>query len=343
MQQALNGLQQFDQGHGAILSLRDKVVNALVNPRQTMQNIGQGIRDKHAAHQALDKQAFADPRHPFQVTDQAALGQLADNGLALLGPAPVGIFAGLASKTLDPKALVEASQMTRKGADPAEIWWKTGFGKAPDGQWRYEIDDSQAGNLNLRHSSNFPDGSLHIHSSSLEKMPDVQPHPELYAAYPKLQTIAPNFSLQPMKISPGQGHGSYSAGPAEQGFAGGNILAVAGNRGELANIGLHELQHAVQRQQAWQGGANPRMFMPKGQDLHGPGSADVKREAMRRYRRAAGEAEARLVQHRQHLNPAERRAEFPFAADYFTRATGVAPDQLLFNPDIARILTQNAR
>jgi hypothetical protein len=334
-----NPLPAFDRGHAALMALRDKVLNAFANPTQTLRNVGTGIQANHAAHQALDARAFADPRHPFKVTDQAALGELADNGLALLGPAPVGIFAGLASKALDPKALMEASSMARKGADPAEVWWKTGFGKGFDGQWRYEIDDS-ALHTRLRDVGDAYDSARTQKLDSASE--NLRGIPELFKAYPTLDTIAVNAgTISPKYIRHGNGNGYYSAGPAAENFKGGEIFGVAGSQGELDSIMRHELQHAVQRKQSWQGGANPEMFMPKPY-LYGSQTApqEMKAKAFGLYQRAAGEAEARLAQARGNMTADRRREHFPFDPGYFAGATGVSPQNLLSQPDIARILTQ---
>jgi hypothetical protein len=316
-----NPLPEFDRGQAALTALRDKVLNAFANPAQTMRGIVDGIGQKHAAHQALDAQAFANPRRPFQVTDQAALGKLAENGLAMLGPAPIGIFAGLASKTLPAKDLMEASSMARKGAPPAEIWYKTGFGKGFDGQWRYEIDDSASNLLLRRHSQDqlFP---FHGRGGQLGAMSETFEHPELYKAYPRINTVSPAVRVDPEAVAPGRGHGWYSAGPASANFQGGQIVANAAEKPEAHSIMLHELQHAVQKQQGWQGGGAPELFSVRGMNDH---------DAYEAYRRIAGEAEARLVQSRQHLTPAERRdpANFPFSIMNFSKATGVHPAHLI--------------
>ena len=47
------------------------------------------------------------------------------------------------------------------------------------------------------------------------------------------------------------------------------------------------------------------------------------------YRRLAGEAESRLVQHRMNLTPEEQLAQYPYDPVYFKEATGVPLDQLI--------------
>lgn len=323
----LSPLPEFDRGQAALKALRDKVIEALSNPRQTLKNVGQGILDKHKAHQALDKQAFADPKDPFRVTDKAALGQLGDNAMMLNGFAPAGILAGLSAKTLPGKDLIEASQMARKGADPAEIWWKTGFGKGPDGQWRFEIDDSQIKPV-VR-------GAHTQYSDPLAPISQSIPFPELYKAYPRLGNHMLNAELSPLHSSPS---GSYHAGPRTAGFAGGQIHAKAPTEDSLSSTVLHELQHGVQKQQAWQGGGNPGMFM---RQYAAPGADPAaKMDAFRKYIRLQGEAEARLVESRRKLNPEERRLNFPYDPVQFQGATGVPITELIDQPTLARMMTQ---
>jgi len=55
-----------------------------------------------------------------------------------------GIFAGINAKTANKLMLQRAQEMTSKGADRKEIWNKTGWYKDIDGKWKFEIDDSKS-------------------------------------------------------------------------------------------------------------------------------------------------------------------------------------------------------
>ena len=68
-------------------------------------------------------------------------------GLAALGllpfvPGALGTIAGKGAKTADLAKMRLAKQMSKKGDDIADIHKKTGWWQGPDGQWRFEIDDS---------------------------------------------------------------------------------------------------------------------------------------------------------------------------------------------------------
>lgn len=314
-------------------SLKRGAGDAVRNPYQTFENFVNQKNQDAGEHLKL-LQAARGPGEAATPENTAALNKVI-TALAE-GYNPGGIMAGLASKTLPAKELVEASQMARKGADPAEIWWKTGFGKSFDGHWRYEIPDDKI-NVRLKEVLNDPYDSWRTDKFK-SASENIQGIPELFAAYPTLDTIAVNAGTINPRYMPGQGNGYYSAGQAPT-HKGGEIFGAANNADELASIVRHELQHAVQRKQAWQGGANPEMFMPKPY-LFGSQTApqEMKREAYNKYLRAAGEAEARLVQARGRMTPEMRREIFPFDPISFAAHTGVAPEALLSQRDIARMV-----
>jgi hypothetical protein len=73
--------------------LKRGVYGLLTNPQEQAQRAAQSLLQSRAERQALMGQAFANPDRPFQVTDQAALGQLGENVLTgELGFAPAGII-----------------------------------------------------------------------------------------------------------------------------------------------------------------------------------------------------------------------------------------------------------
>jgi hypothetical protein len=80
----------------------------LSDPAGTAQQAGGLLNDKAREHEALQAQAFADPKRPFRVTDQRALGGVVDNMMAgPMGFAPVGM-------TKAPRA--DALETARKNA-----------------------------------------------------------------------------------------------------------------------------------------------------------------------------------------------------------------------------------
>lgn len=74
--------------------LKRGVYGLLTNPQEQAQRAAQSLLQSRAERQALMGQAFANPDRPFQVTNQAALGQLGSDVLTgELGIAPVGMIA----------------------------------------------------------------------------------------------------------------------------------------------------------------------------------------------------------------------------------------------------------
>ena len=75
-------------------ALKRQLYDALTNPRDYASMLGGRIQESGQAAKQLQSQAFADPRQPFKVTDEAALRQLTDMMMAgPLGFAPAGITA----------------------------------------------------------------------------------------------------------------------------------------------------------------------------------------------------------------------------------------------------------
>lgn len=74
--------------------LKRGVYGLLTNPQEQAQRAAQSLLQSRAERQALMGQAFANPDRPFQVTNQAALGQLGNDVLmGELGIAPIGMIA----------------------------------------------------------------------------------------------------------------------------------------------------------------------------------------------------------------------------------------------------------
>lgn len=61
-----------------------------------------------------------------------------------LSNAQRGMFAGVGAKNADLKALKVAEKLEANGVDKDAIWSQTGWGRGTDGMWRFEIDDSKA-------------------------------------------------------------------------------------------------------------------------------------------------------------------------------------------------------
>jgi hypothetical protein len=77
---------------------------------------------------------------------------------------------------------------------------------------------------------------------------------------------------------------------------------------------------------------NPNAQLEELVKLYGLDKNVTPKKPMDLYRSLAGEAEARLVQQRMNMTPAQRAAQFPFDPAYFKSATGVPLDDLIFAP-----------
>lgn len=86
------------------------------------------------------------PFDPRMIDDAAELaGTIAVSGAPMVRPAnSLGMFGGVSAKTADHGALARAKEMAANGADRDAVWQETGWFTGPDGKWRFEIDDHLA-------------------------------------------------------------------------------------------------------------------------------------------------------------------------------------------------------
>lgn len=193
-----------------------------------------------------------------------ALTGVTGNLPRLMRPAPsgtteLGIFGGRSAKTADHAALARAEEMAASGAAREDIWRDTGWFQGADGKWRFEIDDSA--------SRYVPEGmkpkEYKIFGDSVMGkegvVGEVLPHDLLAQAYPDV----PGLKVTRTNYSDGR-LGHYDKG-------GGSFNMdehIALNMGSPMFTGrdtmLHELQHAIQQREGFQGGASPAGFPKEG-------------------------------------------------------------------------------
>lgn len=270
--------------------LKRGVYGLLTNPQEQAQRAAQSLLQSRAERQALMGQAFANPDRPFQVTNQAALGQLGSDVLTgELGIAPVGMFIGQGSKLWKPEQAFKAAKMEKQGKSPEEIWRETGTVKAPDGNWRQEISDKEAVALMKPQSGNMeylekfskelygvPYGRLPFKGIGLGKerqavikLADEEmnkfnkvgtslEHPELYKSYDDLK----NIDLF-------QSYGTDRSGSFVENKGSPYINMIAPNKEQLKSGLLHELQHGIQVKEGWARGGSPEEFLqPMKQEIN---------------------------------------------------------------------------
>jgi antitoxin component YwqK of YwqJK toxin-antitoxin module len=137
--------------------------------------------------------------------------------------------------------LINAKRFEKEGKTPEEILLATGWSKGADGNWKYTLV-APSSNLNVSSLVNISPNQPK--SLSLDAILD---YPELYRAYPQLKQYEIIIENNPSSNT----HGSFS----------GEIITInIANLPTLYQFNMvlqHELQHAVQRIEGWQGGGNP--------------------------------------------------------------------------------------
>ena len=243
-------------------------------------------------------------------------------GASKIAPAPagsVGMFAGERAKTADKQALKVAKDMKAAGVPDEAIHAKTGwFAGMADGKWRFEIDDSAA------------KGQFTHLSPSLDRLAEKAIiHPSIYKAYPDLSEIN-QLGLKEARESGSNISYSTNGKPSSKG----TIIAEAPDEAGIKSVGLHELQHAIQRREGFARGGTPEEFItstvngttltPEAQEMfnsaliknHPKMSAEEiafrQRDAAQKvYESLAGESEARLTAMRMDMTAPERAASYP--------------------------------
>jgi hypothetical protein len=261
-------------------------------------------------------------------------------------PSETRIFLGPRSSGADLDALGQARNLAARRRSPEEIWEQTGWFKGADGNWRYEIDDSRAvlrqpaadalNSAGSGYQTNYSGGVLH--------------QPLLGGTYRGVDYKPAYDFMGDMDFSrENTPRGSFDRDTGR--------IAVAGpSSQEGLPVALHELQHAVQRQEGFAGGSNPGFEMSEllaeraaertnlsrlidetqsalGLSGYRPQHPDLlplyqrydelleraipEEQAYQRYLRTAGEVEANNVMNRLRMTADERRATPPWITQDF--------------------------
>ena len=160
------------------------------------------------------------------------------------------IFAGTEAKTANHAAHALAQEMEKAGAAREAIWEQTGWFKAPDGKWKWEIDDSGA-KVDMKDLADFS-------NTGSTRSNWLLPHPEIEGAYSRAER-GYNVTKQADR------GGSFSP---ENGTIGiDQSLAQVTDNGlrrvapeDIRRTMLHEMQHGVQREEGFARGGSPEMF-----------------------------------------------------------------------------------
>lgn len=208
----------------------------------------------------------------------AHAGALAAKGIAAAGHAipatKLAIFAGAAAKTADLAKLAKAQELEAAGESAEAIHAATGWFRGADTKWRFEIDDSKSAfNAGSTPTDENPIFDLSDHGGPNVRQgaaADVFSHDDAYAAYPELKDKM--MELDPDTygggfypdgtIQVGVAHKDYTPrdiGEAMDEYGPGalNGMSDDGRGGAPRKVALHELQHAIQKIEGWEPGANP--------------------------------------------------------------------------------------
>ncbi len=202
----------------------------------------------------------------------------------------VKTFGGIGAKTADKAALSAAEALEQAGTPMAEVWKQTGWFRAPwDKKWRFEIDDSKskgitAATLKRKDHREFFDEDG-IPSEYRTKMSDALKHPVLYEVYPNIEKSRAYTMRSLYGGDADYTNGTYRFDPSL-------------DADNMRSLALHEIQHGIQQREGF-----ARGYVASPNTQADPFDMN--------YWHSAGEAEARAVQERMNLTPAQRRAKYP--------------------------------
>jgi hypothetical protein len=219
---------------------------------------------------------------PEEVVNMA--GTVAGGGMAL-GRAPagsLGMMIGPRSKLWDKVAEDLAKKLENEGKDKTDIWEATKTIRAPDGNWRQEIPDTEMqytlntirskqieahnrryqnavdkaatpeelGAIEQQRKKAFAKAVLNL-SGTAE---DFVSHPLLFKAYPELS----NLSWKQLDSASRQ----FTAPETTRGFYNPNLkrIVINSDYDNKRSTALHELQHAIQNIEGWQSGSSPEIM-----------------------------------------------------------------------------------
>ncbi len=205
-----------------------------------------------------------------------------------------GVFGGRLSPAADKTALTRAEEMAAGGATRDEILWQTGWHRAEDGKWRFEISDQGA---SLNYTGEMKNW----------KLEDVLNHPRLFEAYPQLRNVRVNTDpkMEGASFHPKEG-------------------VVLGTKERVPDIGnlLHEIQHAVQRAEGFARGSSVDRELARLDDAPwwNPKQqlANIKKnygKAVDAYFNTPGEREAYNVSNRMDMPASERNIVAPWVTE----------------------------
>lgn len=232
-------------------------------------------------------------------------------------------FAGESARTADTDALDRARDREREGfgtepdrfgnrvGSPEDTHAETGWHRGTDGKWRFEIDDSSA---TLKDPSGWEAAAR---SGEGARFADVLEHTALTEAYPGLAGVRVHVDE---KMGRGAGYNDSNNSIVIGDPAG----YAATGRSSLRSVVMHEIQHAIQRQEGFaRGGSSSEFAAPLRRQRDALLSRRETIEGMQRTAREAGDTDrvAKLEVERQRVTDELASSRLESENDVRTAAT----------------------
>lgn len=174
-------------------------------------------------------------------------GTMMSGGMPMAEAGSAGIFGGRLAATADKAALKRAEDLAASGASRDQIWKDTGWFQGSDKKWRFEIPDN-ASKIGPKAIEELTASGTH--GASQRTAAGVLHHKELYDAYPELRAVDVDGRLNVALKAPG---GVFYPNPVGNGGRS-KIEFSANSLDDARGTLLHEMQHAVQRNEGFASG-----------------------------------------------------------------------------------------
>lgn len=151
------------------------------------------------------------------------------------------VFIGPNSAEWNDEAAKKAQAMYKAGANPREIWKKTGTWRGVDGNYRQEISDHDAGVNPERQNG---------------KAIDAISHPKLFKAYPELADVNVEFNDEDDDTQGWFDHRTNTLSLSRSFVNQTTGQRVKQSDSDMLDTAMHELQHKIQGRENWEVGSN---------------------------------------------------------------------------------------
>jgi len=144
-----------------------------------------------------------------------------------------------------------AEKMLADGTDPETVLKATGWRQLFDGKWSFEIADTDIDFV--------PNPDVEMGKSGDFRLGDVIKHDTLFKAYPEAENITLNIRISPTQDSD-YVSGYMNSDKNELGIVTNGEYSNPTQRQRFLEVVAHELNHYVQNEEGFQGGAAPGKF-----------------------------------------------------------------------------------